>query len=200
MYAHIDTELNEIVQQLPEGREGSITPAQAEFLYHFIRLTQPRIVAETGFNVGLSACVMMRAMETYGGGTLLSFDIGRHDVTHKAAAIVKARFENFNLILGDTKQTLASTLGQTIGSNPSATLDFAFVDGGHDPDTARNDLLICETLLKPGGYLWFDDFENATHICVGVNLVGREFVNTRQRCMRFLTPDHRGMMLYQKTF
>ena len=95
MYSHIDLELNELIQGLPAAPEGFITPAQAEFLYAFVRLTQPRLVAETGFNVGHSACVIMKAMESYGGGTLVSFDIGKHDVIHRGAALVKKRFEGF---------------------------------------------------------------------------------------------------------
>ncbi len=200
MLPDIDPELHDLMLRLPETPEGYITPAQAEFLYAFIRLTQPRVVAETGFNAGHSACVILRAMETYGGGTLLSFDIGKHEATHKAAEIVKAKYPQFHLILGDTKQTLAPTLAQAISSNDDATLDLAIVDGGHDTDTARMDLLIFEAILRPGGYLWLDDFENANCIAVGVNLVGREFAAVHQHCLRFLTKDCRGMMIYQKGF
>lgn len=200
MFSHIDAELNGLIQQLPETPEGRITPAQAEFLYAFIRLTRPRVAVETGFNVGHSACVIMRAMEAYGGGTLLSFDIGKYDATHKAAEIVKTRYENFHLILGDSKQTLAPTLAQTLSSNNSATLDFAMVDGGHDIETARSDLIVLESLVRPGGFLWLDDFENANCINVGVNVVGREFAASRSHCHRFLTADNRGMMIYQKGF
>ncbi len=200
MYEHIDTELNELVRQLPQAGEGFMTPAQADFLFHFILLTRPRLVAETGFNVGHSACIIMRAMEKYGGGTLVSFDIGRHDQTRIAAEIVKKRFENFHLILGDSKQTVPGHLPQIFNQHPQATLDFALVDGGHDMETAKTDLLVMDSMLKPGGYIWFDDFENANCRCVGVNIVGREFAAVRGHCVRFLTHDHRGMMLYQKAF
>ena len=152
MFEHIDKELDAIVERLPQSREGFITPDQADFLYHFVLLTRPRIVAETGFHVGHSACVILKAMERYGGGTLISFDIARYEETTQAAEMVKGRFEGFHLIAGDSKETLAGTLGQILSSNPGATLDFAIVDGGHDIDTARSDMLIMETLLKPGGY------------------------------------------------
>ncbi len=200
MFSHIDKELNELVQQLPETPEGYITPHQAEFLYSFVRLTQPKIVVETGFNAGHSACVILRAMDAYGGGALLSFDIARYDATRKGAEIVKARYESFSLIVGDTKQTLAGTMAQVLSSNNDATLDFAIVDGGHDVETARADMVILESLLRPGGYLWLDDFENANCINVGVNVVGREFASSRGHCLRFLTADNRGMMLHQKAF
>lgn len=200
MFCHIDAILNELVHQLPHTPEGYITPAQAEFMYAFIRLTRPRIVAETGFNAGHSACVILRAMESYGGGTLLSFDIDNHDATQKASEIIKARYEHFHLILGDSKETLSGTMAQALSSNNEATLDLAIVDGGHDINTARSDLAIFEALVRPGGFIWLDDFENANCISVGVNIVGRDFAASRSHCHRFLTHDNRGMMIYQKGF
>lgn len=199
-YAHIDTGLNDLLQALPETPEGYITPAQAEFLYAFVRLTQPRLVAETGFNVGHSACVILRAMETYGGGTLISFDIGKYDATHKAATMIQSKYANLHLIMGDTKQTLAPTLVQVLNANPDVALDLAIVDGGHDVETARTDLVVFESVLRPGGYLWLDDFENPVCVAVGVNIVGREFSATRPHGLRFATADHRGMAIFQKSF
>lgn len=200
MFSHINTELNDMIQTLPETPEGHITPAQAEFLYFFIRLTRPKLVAETGFNVGHSACVILQAMESYGGGALLSFDIGKHDATHRAVELVKAKYENLHFISGDTRQTLAPTLGHVLDANDQSTLDVAIVDGGHDVETARADMIVFESVLRPGGYLWLDDFENANCVTVGVNIVGREFAALRPHCLRFLTADHRGMMIYQKGF
>ncbi|MFQ5463426.1 MAG: class I SAM-dependent methyltransferase [Phycisphaerae bacterium] len=200
MFSHIDRALNELVQRMPDPGEGFITAGQAEFLWAFIRLIRPRIVAETGLNAGHSACVILRAMETYGGGMLMSFDIGRHDATQQAADLIKERYPDFHYIRGDTKETLAGTMAQALGSNHDATLDLAIVDGGHDIETARNDLLVFDALLKPGGFLWLDDFGNATSVCVGVDIVGREFAASRGSCHRLLAPDHRGMMIYQKGF
>ncbi len=200
MFSHIDGELNDFVQRMPETGEGFITAGQAEFMWALIRLTRPRIVAETGLNAGHSACVILRAMESYGGGTLMSFDIGRYDATQKAADLIKERYPNFHYIRGDTKETLAPAMAQALSSNNDATLDLAIVDGGHDIETARHDLLVFDALLKPGGFLWLDDFGNANCICVGVNVIGREFAAARGSCHRFLTPDHRGMMVYQKGF
>ncbi len=199
-YAAIDPEFGEMFPELPETPEGFITVEQARFLYHFILLTRPRVVAETGFNVGHSACVILRAMETYGGGALVSFDLGRHPGTRIGGEVVKSRFNNFALILGDSKQTLAPTLAQILDRNPTPGLDLAIVDGGHDVETARTDMAIMQALVRPGGYLWLDDFESTTCRCVGVSIVGREFARDHPNCVRFVTADHRGMMIYQKGF
>lgn len=36
-----------------------------------------------------------------------------------------------------------------------------------------------ERALKPGGFLWLDDFENNNCINVGLNIVGRESAASR---------------------
>ncbi|MGB0717139.1 MAG: class I SAM-dependent methyltransferase [Phycisphaerae bacterium] len=200
MYENIDPELPKLVERLPEGREGFMTEHQADFMYHFVKLVRPRLVVETGFHCGHSACVIMKAMESCGGGTLVSFDIARYDSTTRAAEIVRERFNDFHFVAGDSKETLAPTLSTIFNQQPKATLDLGIIDGGHDIETARNDMLVMESLLRPGGYLWLDDFENNLYRMVGVNIVGREFANSRKNCVRFQTADDRGMMIYQKGF
>ena len=199
-FSSIDPVLGEMVAELPSTSEGYLSATQADFLYHFVLLTRPRLVVETGFNVGHSALVILRAMSRYGGGTLLSFDIGRHEGTAGGAALVKSRYEDFHLFEGDTKEVLGPSLGQVLNRHPGATLDLAIVDGGHDMQTCQADLMILEALLAPGGYLWLDDFESLVCRCINVSIVGREFARSRPNCMRFNTADHRGMMIFQKGF
>ena len=91
-------------------------------------------------------------------------------------------------------------MAQIMSSDPNLSLDLAIVDGGHDIGTARSDLLVFEGLLRAGGYLWLDDFENANAVEIDVNMIGRDFSCHRRNCMRFLTGDHRGMMIHQKGF
>jgi hypothetical protein len=79
------------------------------------------------------------------------------------------------------------------------TLDFGLVDGGHDASTALGDLETLLACLKPGGYLWLDDFEkNLPNI--GVNLAGLTFARRWGNCLRFQTRDSRGFMIHQKSF
>jgi predicted O-methyltransferase YrrM len=200
-YAAIDPELEGLIAELPSTPEGYISPGQADFLYHLIGLVRPKLVAETGFNAGHSAVVILQAMKRYGAGRLVSFDIGQHTAVDQGEAFVNARFPNrFTLIRGDTKHTLAPHLGDVLDADSDATLDLAIVDGGHDIETARADMVIMEALLRPGGYLWLDDFENTAHRCTGVTIVGREFARQRGNCVRFVTTDRRGILLYQKSF
>ena len=200
VFQHIDDRLHDLTEKLPAAEEGHISDDQAEFLWSFLRLNRPRFVAETGFNAGHSAMVILRAMETYGGGILLSFDIGRHDSTRVAAEMVRTSFNGFAFVEGDSKATLANGIVSVLNKDAALTFDLGIVDGGHDYATAKSDLDVMSSLVKPGGFVWLDDFDNGRVVCSGVNQAGLEFAAARGSCVRFRTPDHRGMMIYQKGF
>jgi hypothetical protein len=199
-YAHIHPELGEILNSLPKAPEGHVSPEQAEFLFHFVRLIRPVFMAETGFCVGHSACVAMLAQESLGiAPQMLSLDICRYEETKIAADIVKSRFPGLKFIEGDTKTVLSDALRRRLRRGEGLTLDLGIIDGGHDRSTAAHDLETLFAYLRPGGYLWLDDFEKALPNA-GVNLAGRDFARRWGSCLRFRTQDARGFMIHQKSF
>ena len=199
-YAHIHPALGEMLSSLPRTPEGHVSPEQAEFLFHFVRLIRPAFIAETGFCVGHSACVAMLAQASIGlEPRMLSVDICRYEETRAAARIVKSRYPGLKFIEGDTKDVLSDALRRYLRRNEGLTLDLAIVDGGHDVVTAAQDLETVFAYLKPGGYLWLDDFEKALPNA-GVNLAGHAFAKRWGNCLRFRTQDARGFMLHQKLF
>jgi len=199
-YAHIHAALEPLLADLPSPPEGHIGPQQAEYLYHLIRLLRPALVVETGFCVGHSACVIMLAQESIGlSPQLLSVDLCRYEETKWAAKHLASRFPGLMFIEGDTREALAPAVRRHLRRNAGLSLDLGIVDGGHDMDTALSDLEVLFSFLKPGGYLWLDDFENALPNS-GVNLAGRAFAMRWGNCLRFQTRDGRGFMLHQKAF
>lgn len=199
-YAHIHPGLEQALEALPKPPEGHVSPQQAEYLYHFIRLIRPSFVVETGLCVGHSACVIMHAQASIGlTPHMMSIDICRYEETKRAAQHLKSRFAGFRFIEGDSKEVLASAVSRHLRHHDGLTLDFGSVDGGHDAATALSDLEILFSFLKPGGYLWLDDFEKAIPN-YGVNLAGRTFARRWGTCLRFQTPDTRGFMVHQKAF
>ena len=199
-YAYIHPALGRILSSLPQTPEGHVSPEQAEFLFHFVRLIRPAFVAETGFCVGHSACVVMFAQASLGlEPRMLSVDICRYEETRAAAKIVKSLYPGLKFIEGDTKDVLSDALRRYLRRNEGLTLDLAIVDGGHDAATAAHDLETVFAYLKPGGYLWLDDFEKALPNA-GVNLAGHAFARRWGSCLRFRTQDARGFMLHQKGF
>jgi predicted O-methyltransferase YrrM len=200
MYSHIHPDLEPLLSSLPEPPEGHISPEQAEYLFHFIRLIRPSLVAETGFCVGHSACIIMLAQESTGlAPRMLSIDICRYEETKRSVDIIKRRFPGLKFVEGDTRQVLAPALRRFLRRNGELPLDLAIVDGGHDAETALSDLEICFACLRPGGYLWLDDFEKPLPNS-GVNLAGRRFARRWGSCHRLATRDGRGFMLHQKGF
>ncbi len=199
-YAHIHAGLGEILQSLPETPEGHVSPKQAEFLFHFVRLIRPAFIAETGFCVGHSACIVMLAQKTIGiEPRMLSVDICRYAETRAAAEIVKSLFPGLKFVEGDTKDVLSESLCRYLRRHEGLTLDLGIVDGGHDAETAAHDLDVLFSYLRPGAYLWLDDFEKALPNS-GVNRAGHEFARRWGHCLRFRTGDARGFMLHQKAF
>lgn len=201
-YAYIAAGLKEELEFLPEAPEGHISPDQAEFLYHFIRLIRPKFVVETGLCVGHSACVIMLAQRSVGiEPRLMSIDHCQYERTTQAADLLKSRFENFTFVPGDSNEVLSECVNQYLHEHEKEglTLDLGLVDGGHDAETALNDLETLSSFLVLGGYLWLDDFENVLP-CAGANAAGRAFARKWGSCQRYRTGDSRGFMLYQKAF
>lgn len=199
-YAHIADGLKEELESLPKPPEGHISPDQAEFLYHFIRLIRPKFVVETGLCVGHSASVIMFAQRSAGiEPRLMSVDNCQYEETRRAANHLRGRFEHFTFVEGDSKQVLAGAVNQYLREHEGLTLDLGLVDGGHDAETALHDLETLSSFLVLGGYLWLDDFEKIVP-CAGANMAGRAFARKWGSCQRFRTEDTRGFMLYQKAF
>lgn len=199
-YAHISEELRDHLDLLPKASEGHISPDQAEFLYHFIRLIRPTFVVETGLGAGHSACVIMLAQASVGiEPHLTSVDQCKFPETRTAEELLRTRYKGFALVEGDSKDVLENAVNTQLRLNEGLTLGLGIVDGGHDDETAFKDLEVLASFLEPGGFLWLDDFEKVVP-CFGVNMAGREFARKWGHCQSFRTRDHRGFMLYQKAF
>ena len=126
--------LNRLFPFIPS--EGSVSREQAEF---FTRLLQEKpdieSIAETGFNTGVSARTVLAARADT---TVVSFDIGQNASVRRAKATIDRLFPGrHELVLGDSRSTLPAYARE----HPDRKFDLVFVDGGHDYDVARADLL-----------------------------------------------------------
>lgn len=199
-FAHIDASAARLMEALPEPREGHISPDQAEFLYQLIRLTQPRFVVETGFGVGHSAIIIMRAQESVGiRHDCVSVDLCCYPENRTAGEMLAAEFPDFRLVVGDSKEVLWDAIHCHLRENEGLQLGLGVVDGGHDAETALRDLETMAAFLTVGGYLWLDDYGKIVP-CGGANAAGRNFAQKWGHCISFRTADTRGFMLHQKPF
>jgi predicted O-methyltransferase YrrM len=124
-------------------------PLQVEDLKRLTSAPNLRIL-EIGFNAGHSACVFLEN-ET---SVVTSFDLGIHGYIPIAKTYVDEKYTGrHTLFLGDSRVTIPTY----IQTHPTETFDVLFVDGGHDYEIAREDLINCSKLARPDSIVIIDD-------------------------------------------
>lgn len=124
----------------------------------FLRSTDARYVAEIGIYQGHTSREIARWLA--GEGELHLYDF--HDTVAKVAGELAAEghlnirvFPNSYKYLDSYNWSLAKMLEQ----HPEPIYDYVFIDGAHTWAIDGFATLLVDRLLKPGGYLDFDDHE-----------------------------------------
>ena len=131
---------------------------QFKVLHYFASQPHVRTICETGFNLGHSAFDFLTANRH---AVVHSFDIGRHQYTHKMAKFMLNRFsDRLFLHFGDSTQTVPAFARE----NPKLHCDIMYVDGGHVYPVAMADLLNFAAMadLDAGNIIMFDDYPATT--------------------------------------
>ncbi len=139
---------------LPRGRlltEGSSSREEMLCLAAAVQHTNARLVGEIGFNVGFSS----HAFLTAGPQTqVVSFDLGEHGGTKVAKRLVDKRYPaRHTLIYGDSTKTVPEFKKQ----NPDLRFDLVFIDGGHQYEVAKTDILNMKSLCSEKTVVVIDD-------------------------------------------
>lgn len=145
--------LNRINRLLPFiPAEGSVSREQVQFFHELLRERPDiQLVAETGFNTGVSSRAVLGARADT---AVVSFDIGQNASVRRAKAEIDRRFPGrHELVLGDSMETLPAYAKE----HPDRRFDLVFVDGGHDYEVARSDLLNFRALSRAGTIVIVDD-------------------------------------------
>jgi predicted O-methyltransferase YrrM len=131
-----------------------------KLLYLAVRALRPRLVVETGPFNGASSTFLLHALEQNGGdGRLVSFDVP--DARDALGVPIPAGREpawlvpeelrhRFELVLGDTRQTLRRRL-------EGETVDLFFHDSLHTTRHMLFEFRVAWRRLRPGGVLVSDD-------------------------------------------
>jgi predicted O-methyltransferase YrrM len=132
-----------------------------KLLYLSVRATHPGLVVETGPFNGASSTFLLHALEADGGdGRLLSFDLP--DARDALGVPIPAGREpawlvpddlrpRFELVLGDTRQTLRRRLAR------ERAVDVFFHDSLHTTRHMLFEFRVAWRRLRPGGVLVSDD-------------------------------------------
>jgi predicted O-methyltransferase YrrM len=133
---------------------------RAEFMRRLIRKNKSTDLLEIGFAHGKSSCYLAAILEDEGRGHLTTIDrvaakkrkpaidevLAAVDLSHRVTPILAWRSYTWEL---------AKMLQQT----PRPQFDFCYFDGGHTWDQTGFGLLLVDMLLRPGGWIVFDDMD-----------------------------------------
>jgi predicted O-methyltransferase YrrM len=136
-----------------EATTWSLSPVEARFLFHLVRILQPEVIIEMGSCVGISGSYLSSALRLNGKGHLWTLE-----GSPEMAKLAKATFsklgldDHVTLTIGAFRDTLASIVDQK-------KVGLTFIDGHHEgPATLRYFEVIKPHLLK-GSVVVFDDID-----------------------------------------
>jgi len=123
----------------------------------FIRQTHCRMIAELGIYEGHTSMEFAKYLN--GEGSLHLYDF--HDrVRIVAAKLERKGFHNVQSFACSYRyrDSYNWALGKAIATHGKPIYDYIFLDGAHDWAIDALATLLCDRLLKVGGYIDFDDY------------------------------------------
>lgn len=167
---------------LLEYNDPATAESQVQFLRYALAKANPRRVLETGTNKGYFSYVLSHLVSQV---EIFTFDMNpqSQDCVH----LINQHQSNVRVhfTFGDTRVTLPSFHQPGIG--------FAWIDGGHDEDTAYNDLFHAVRLGIP--YIAMDDVKQFPHLAHPIGMILTNFPQYRQLFNPFYETDARGAIL-----
>ncbi len=132
---------------------GSAVPAhEGRLLYHLIRQFNPQRCLELGTSLGISAAYQAAALASHGHtGRLLTLEGGK--------ALARLAEKNLHQLGMDTVVVTIGAFAETLPTvlPTHSPIDFAFIDGHHDPKAMRAYFEQLVPYLTDGAVLLFDD-------------------------------------------
>ncbi len=145
------------------GSVPHMPPDRGKIVYDFIRSARPERILELGFAHGTSACYMAAALEENGAGRILTIDHlrARNREPNLLQLLERtglaSRVEPVFCERSYTWELLKLLEANTRDGVTTPVFDFVFIDGGHTWDSDGFSFLLADRLLKPGGWMLFDD-------------------------------------------
>jgi predicted O-methyltransferase YrrM len=152
------------VKALVGDTGGGTGPFRGRELYDFIRRERPSECLELGFAHGVSTLYLAAALEANGAGRLISVDLDmarerepsaeqlldRAGLGPRVSLVFEPTSYNWYLHRRIREQTRDDGVCEPY-------LDFCFIDGAHRWVDDGLAFFLVDKLLKPGGWLLFDD-------------------------------------------
>lgn len=142
---------------------GGTSPERGRQLYDWVREHQPAECLELGFAHGVSTVYIAAALDANGGGRLTSVDnLSAREREPSARELLRRAGleERAELVYEETSYNwfLHRTLRDRVSKGAVEPLyDFCFLDGAHTWVDDGLAFLLVDRLLRPGGWILFDD-------------------------------------------
>jgi predicted O-methyltransferase YrrM len=142
---------------------GGTSPERGRMLYEWVREHRPEICLELGFAHGVSTVYIAAALDENGSGRLTSVDnLSAHERDPRAEELLRRADldERVELVYEPSSYNwfLHRKLRDRVSNGDVEPLyDFCFLDGAHTWIDDGLAFLLVDRLLRPGGWLLFDD-------------------------------------------
>ncbi|HNP35698.1 MAG TPA: class I SAM-dependent methyltransferase [Woeseiaceae bacterium] len=147
--------VSELFDDLPYMR-----PAQATILRDLIVNENASDLLEIGFFHGKSSAYFAAVLEDLGRGHLVTIDL---EPARKREPNIEQVLATLNLGHRVTPiyahRSYTWELAKMIQANPRPQFDFCYFDGGHTWDCTGFGFALVDMLLRPGGWIVFDDLK-----------------------------------------
>ena len=137
-----------------------MTRGQAGAMRRFMIDKAPVDVLEIGFFQGRSSCYIASVLEEMGRGHLTTIDrtsAAEHDPNIHDCLERTGLAHRVTPVFAERSYTWE--LGRMIRREPRPAFDLCYFDGGHTWDMTGFGLLLVDMLLRPGGWIVFDDLD-----------------------------------------
>ena len=133
---------------------------QAKYLERFIKSKKLSNLLELGFAHGVSSCYLASILDDCGRGHLTTIDLAsaRHRQPNIEELLNKLNLDNYVSIYYEY-ESYNWRLMKFIEENDEPIFDFCYIDGAHDWNVDGFAFLLVDKLLKPGGWIVFDDID-----------------------------------------
>jgi predicted O-methyltransferase YrrM len=133
---------------------------QAKLMRDFITEQNARDILEIGFYHGKSSAYFAAVLEDLGRGHLVTID---QDTARKRAPNIDQVLATLGLAHRVTavfaERSYTWELAKMIRTSPRPQFDLCYFDGGHTWDGTGFGFILVDMLLRPGGWIIFDDLE-----------------------------------------
>jgi predicted O-methyltransferase YrrM len=135
-------------------------PDKGRIFYEFVLENAPQEILELGFAHGVSTCYMAAALDEIGSGRIFTIDklnAADRDPDVNMLSIRLGLSKYIEPVFAPTSFTWE--MRRMLAESDKPRFDFVFQDGGHTWDVAGFSFFLIDRLLRPGGWVVFDDLK-----------------------------------------